>query len=243
MSEDVLISVITVVFNGSKTLEQTIKSVLGQTYKNIQYIIIDGGSTDGTLDIIEKYRDRLHYFVSEKDNGIYDAMNKGLQVATGELIGIINSDDWYERNAVRGVVDKYLKSGRNEGVFYGFLRILKDEQEFAIRRFHHNFAQHHMIQHPTWFVSKTLYNKLGFFDATFKVAGDFDLLQRFHINDVTFYPIDEVISNFREGGISNYAYRIGRREYLFLNYKYGKISKRAFWRTSIKYRLLALINR
>ena len=94
------VSIITVVYNGAKTIEHTIQSVLNQSYKNIEYIIIDGLSTDGTQKIIEKYIDSISYFVSEKDNGLYDAMNKGIQKATGSMIGIINSDDWYNPYAV-----------------------------------------------------------------------------------------------------------------------------------------------
>ena len=101
------VSIITVVFNGIRTIEQTIKSVLNQSYKNIEYIIIDGGSTDGTLDIIRKYENYLSYIISEPDHGIYDAMNKGIQKSTGDIVGIINSDDWYEVNTVSQVVERF----------------------------------------------------------------------------------------------------------------------------------------
>lgn len=102
-----LISIITVVYNGEKYLEQTIQSVINQTYKNIEYIVIDGGSTDGTLDIIKKYEEHISYWVSESDKGLYDAMNKGIGVAKGELIGMINSDDWYELEAVEIMAEAY----------------------------------------------------------------------------------------------------------------------------------------
>ncbi len=105
MVESLKVSVITVVFNGAGTIEQTIKSVLGQTYKNIEYIIIDGDSTDGTQEIVEKYGESIACFVSEKDNGLYDAMNKGISYATGDIIGIINSDDYYAVDAVEHVVN------------------------------------------------------------------------------------------------------------------------------------------
>ena len=105
-----LISIITVVYNGEEYLEQTINSVINQTYKNIEYLIIDGGSTDGTLDIIKKYDNHISYSVSESDKGLYDAMNKGISIANGELIGMINSDDWYELDAVELIVNKYLEN-------------------------------------------------------------------------------------------------------------------------------------
>lgn len=118
-SSEPLVSIITVVFNGEKYLEQTILSVLNQTYSNIEYIIIDGGSSDATLDIINKYTDKIDYWVSEPDSGIYDAMNKGISLATGQLIGIINSDDWYELDAVEEIVRAY-KDGST--IIYGFMR-------------------------------------------------------------------------------------------------------------------------
>ena len=102
--QDMLISIITVCLNAVETIETTIRSVLQQTYKNVEYIVIDGGSTDGTLQIIEKYRNDISILISEKDEGIYDAMNKGIELARGDYIGIINADDWYEKDAVEHVV-------------------------------------------------------------------------------------------------------------------------------------------
>ncbi|MCB0383237.1 MAG: glycosyltransferase, partial [Psychroserpens sp.] len=110
MTKEPLISIITVVFNGEKYLQQTIDSVTNQTYKNIEYIIIDGGSTDETLNIIKANESHIDFWISERDNGLYDAMNKGISKAKGELIGMINSDDWYELNAVETVVNTYLKN-------------------------------------------------------------------------------------------------------------------------------------
>ena len=100
-----LVSIITVVLNGESHLEHTINSVLCQTYENLEYIIIDGGSSDGTQDIIRKYQDKIDYWISESDDGIYDAMNKGILQAKGELIGILNSDDWYELETVELMVN------------------------------------------------------------------------------------------------------------------------------------------
>ena len=99
-----LVSIVTIVYNGEKHLEQTIQSVLNQTYSNIEYIIIDGGSKDNTINIIEKYSDRLAYWISEKDNGISDAFNKGIAKSTGEIVGLINADDWYDFDAIKHVV-------------------------------------------------------------------------------------------------------------------------------------------
>ncbi len=112
-----LISIITVVYNGEKYLKQAIESVINQTYKNIEYIIIDGGSTDNTLNIIKNYHQNISKWVSEPDNGLYDAMNKGIKLATGELIGMVNSDDWSELTAVEIIVNEYLKND-NKQIFH-----------------------------------------------------------------------------------------------------------------------------
>ncbi len=123
-----LVSIITVCLNSEKTIEQTIQSVINQTYPNIEYIIIDGKSTDRTLEIIDKYKGKISILVSESDEGIYDAMNKGLKLATGELIGIINSDDWYESDAVETIVNSFL-ADRNVQVIYGNMDVY-DQDKF-----------------------------------------------------------------------------------------------------------------
>jgi glycosyltransferase involved in cell wall biosynthesis len=105
--KDVQVSIVTVVLNDEKNIKKTINSVLNQTYLNIEYIVIDGGSTDGTLDVIEKYNDKINYWISEKDGGIYDAMNKGILQSSGDVIGIINSGDSYNLNTIQLVVDSY----------------------------------------------------------------------------------------------------------------------------------------
>lgn len=128
MTNMIKVSIITVVYNGVKNIEQTIKSVLHQTYSNIEYIVIDGGSTDGSLDIIKKYSDSISYWVSEADKGIYDAMNKGISKATGDLIGIINSDDWYEPDAIMNMVTAY----EENTVLYGIIRTICNENEVSL---------------------------------------------------------------------------------------------------------------
>src|SRR6185369_15072253 len=116
-----LVTVITVVFNGAKHLDDTIRSVITQTYDNVEYIIIDGGSTDGTLDIIKKYEGKIDYWVSEKDKGISDAFNKGISLSTGNIIGIINADDWYELDAIQMVAERYISQNKNNIIFHGEL--------------------------------------------------------------------------------------------------------------------------
>ena len=127
-----LVSIITVVFNGERFIEKTINSVISQTYKNIEYIIIDGGSTDKTLDIIRQYEDRIDYWISEPDNGIYNAMNKGIKLSRGKLIGLINSDDWYMENAVETVVARYLANSDRANIIISGSIYRTDREENII---------------------------------------------------------------------------------------------------------------
>jgi glycosyltransferase involved in cell wall biosynthesis len=127
-----LISIVTVVYNGAATIEQTIRSVVEQSYPNKEYIIIDGGSTDGTLDIIKKYTHQIDYFKSEADEGIFDAMNKGIKIAKGEIIGIINADDWYEKDIFSTVAEICQNSGKPL-VIHGLLRNFLEDQFYSIK--------------------------------------------------------------------------------------------------------------
>jgi glycosyltransferase involved in cell wall biosynthesis len=196
-----LISIITVVFNTVKTIEQTISSVLNQPYENLEYIIIDGGSTDGTLDIIKKYDDRIDFWISEADKGIYDAMNKGISYAKGELIGIINSDDWYEPDIISYIAEIYKKSDQNT-VIHGMLRNYKDDKFYSIKGNSIRVLKYDMIQHPTCFVSKSIYQQFGMYDLKYKYSADYDLVLRYVNSGIQFKFIEQVIANFRIGGIS-----------------------------------------
>lgn len=225
-----LVSIVTVSFNAEKTIEQTIKSVLNQTYSNIEYIIIDGASTDNTPNIIEKYKDKLAFYVSEPDKGIYNAMNKGISHAHGTLIGIVNADDFYEHNAVEINVENYNAQGdnRDNTCYYGMLRVWKDEKEFCVRQYHHNFVIETAIQHPTCFVPRKLYERLGLFDESFRVCADFDLLNRFNSNGVRFCKIDRVISNFRIGGATTKLADSVVLEPYTVKLRYGIISQKQY---------------
>jgi glycosyltransferase involved in cell wall biosynthesis len=200
-----LVSIITVVFNGAKTLEQTIQSVLGQTYKNIEYIIVDGGSTDGTLDIIQKYEDRIARWVSEPDRGLYDAMNKGIRMATGEIIGIINSDDWYELNAVESIMDAYRKHPEKK-VFHGDRYDVSVTGARRIRKFNPStfkFLYYAMTyNHPTMFVNRNVY-KETVFNTSLRALSDYQfVLTNFLKNKDLFYYIPQAYVNYRLDGVS-----------------------------------------
>lgn len=198
MNRGIKISIITVVYNGERFLEQAINSVLKQTYRNIEYILIDGGSTDKTVDIIKKYESQIAYWVSEPDKGIYDAINKGIEKATGELIGIINSDDWYELDTLENVAKMY----DPDTVIYGLIKNWSNESPVNISSFFPTMIPEKMIPHPTCFVPKNIYQKYGIFDLNYKSCADYQFVLRLYRSGVKFVMIEKVLSNFRLGGVS-----------------------------------------
>lgn len=200
-----LVSIITVVYNGVKTIEQTINSVINQTYNNIEYIIIDGVSTDGTLDILNKYSDHIKTIISEPDKGLYDAMNKGISYANGELIGIINSDDWYEVNAVEIMVNAYV-SNPNKTIFHADRFDIDESGTRKIRKFNPStfkFKYYGMTyNHPSMFITKTEYNK-HLYNNKLTVQSDYQfVLEALIRNKKTFHYIEKPIVNYRLDGIS-----------------------------------------
>ena len=217
MNYQPLVSIITIVYNGEKYLEQTIKSVLGQSYPNVEYIIIDGGSKDKTIDIIKKYSSSLAYWVSEKDNGVSDAFNKGIAKAKGEIIGLINADDWYEKTAIENVI-KYIG---HFDVAYGNLRYWKGEIKDMIVEGSHEFLIREMtLNHPTVFVKAYCYKRFGGFSNEFKYAMDYELLVRLLVNQCRFVHIPFTLANMRWEGISDKQWRKACLEVLQVKNKY-----------------------
>ena len=197
---DPLVSVITIVLNGVKYLEDTIRSVLNQTYGNVEYIIIDGGSNDGTLDVISKYEDQIDYWVSEGDDGIADAFNKGISLCAGEIIGIINADDWYELDAIEKIVECYYEPA----VLYGNVQYWSGNRKDYI--FTTNIAglkKEMTLNHPAIFIGKSIYEQYGVYDSKYAYAMDYELLLRFYINGVKFIELDSILSNMRLAGVSD----------------------------------------
>ena len=198
-----LISVITVVFNGAEHIEQTINSVLGQTYDNVEYIIIDGGSTDGTLDIIKEYEGQVDYWVSEKDKGIYDAWNKGLKLSSGEIIGFANADDYYEISTFVKIALPLIENPFQ--LTYGITQFIVNDRCAGINNSKFNSAKIYNgfgFMHTTVFTTKMVYQKIGNFDDTYKIAGDVDWLIRAYQNRVIFTQLDN-LTYMRKSGISN----------------------------------------
>jgi glycosyltransferase involved in cell wall biosynthesis len=223
-TERPLVSVITVVYNGAKTIEQTIASVANQSYPNVEYIIIDGGSTDGTLEIIKGYAASIDAWVSRSDSGMYYAMNEGLARGTGELIGIINGDDWYERDAIEIAVREFLASDRHT-VIYGITRYYDERGRDLdmILSYDHRKLPTRMINHPACFIPKTLYQRFGTFDTTYRVAADYDLLLRFYRHGVPFRHVESILANFRHGGFS--AQNQSAKEALHIRRQHGYINQ------------------
>jgi glycosyltransferase involved in cell wall biosynthesis len=195
-----LISVITVVLNGEKHLEQTIQSVLTQSYNNIEYIIIDGQSTDKTLEIIKKYENKIDYWSSEKDGGIYYAMNKGIAHANGDIIGILNADDFYSSDAILNIVDAFLKT--NADVFHGDILLLNNKHETRMQPDIHKMMEQPSVFHPTCFVKKQVYSRIGDFNTDYKISADYDFLLRCLKSNVKFEYIPQALTYFRPGGMS-----------------------------------------
>ncbi len=203
-------TIITVSYNAVDTIESTIKSVLSQDYNDIEYIIIDGNSSDGTKEIIFQFESKISKWISEKDNGIYDAMNKGIQLATGDIIGILNADDLYSSNdIVSKVVQQFNRS--NADALYGDLKyVLKNDITKTIRFWKSGeysdgkFLYGWMPPHPTFFVKKNTYNQLGLYRTDMPSAADYELMLRFiHVNKVKLTYLPELITIMREGGVSN----------------------------------------
>lgn len=205
MTQEPLISIITVVFNGEKYLQQTIDSVVHQTYKNIEYIIIDGGSTDDTLNIIKANQTHIDFWISERDNGLYDAMNKGIRKAKGELIGMINSDDWYELNAVEIVVNTYLKHPEKR-IFHADRYDVYPNGEKKVFAFNPSVIKFKYFSmtynHPSMFVSKKLYEEYAY-NTNLNVYSDYQFtLTSFKKDRHQFMHINQPTVNFRLGGVS-----------------------------------------
>jgi glycosyltransferase involved in cell wall biosynthesis len=200
-----LVSVITVVFNGETYLRDTIHSVINQTYDNVEYIVIDGGSTDKTVDIIRSHDESIDYWVSERDTGIYDAMNKGIMASKGDIIGILNADDYYEKNTCEIVVE-YFRRDPDLLLVHGAMRRINTEGKTdSIYGSKKNNCDIFMApyNHPTCFFHVMFYKKYGLFDKHFFTAADYDLMLRFNKAKIKHKYADRVLTNFRMVGITS----------------------------------------
>ena len=210
--EKPLISIITVVFNGGDTLEDTILSVFSQCYDNIEYIIIDGGSNDDTLDIIQKYDAKVDFWVSEADKGIYDAMNKGIKLASGDYIGFLNADDFFSNpQSVEKIVERFLVE-KIDAVFSQLDVVDPNNLSHILRKYRVKKFSTFMLRigvmppHPTFYCHKSCYQKLGatLYRTDYQIASDFELLLRLLLTqNISWSYIAETTVIMRSGGVSN----------------------------------------
>jgi glycosyltransferase involved in cell wall biosynthesis len=221
-----LVSVITVVYNGENLIEETIKSVLSQSYNNFEYIIIDGNSTDKTVDIIKKYEREIDRWTSEPDDGIYDAMNKGIGLATGDIIGILNSGDLYFPNTIKKIVKK--TGNFSASIFTGnIIRFIGSTgTEFIIRRTKDDLKyslKSMPINHPATFVGKEVYKEIGLFDTNFLICADNEFVVRAQKSGVEFIFLDEILAKMELGGVSEKINSLSVRtaEHFKIRKRYG----------------------
>lgn len=206
------VSVVTIVYNRAYCIADCIESVLNQTYENIEHVIIDGGSTDGTAKVIENYKEKLGFYLSEKDNGLYDALNKGIKHATGDIIGILNSDDFfYQPETVAKIVNGFLFSRAD--LVYGKGLFVDKEDPSKVKRiyssgpFKKKYLEFGWIPlHTTIFVRKEIFLRFGEYDSRYKIASDYDISLRWFKNDeIRKYFLNEWIVKMRMGGLSTSA--------------------------------------
>jgi glycosyltransferase len=208
------VSIITVVYNGAATIAASVESVINQSYPEVEYILIDGLSQDGTLEIIDNYRNHISQLISEADNGIFDAFNKGIQKAQGDIIGFLHADDVYENPQVIEKVCQVFASYEVDSCYGDLLYVDKNHLDKVIRYWRSGNFQPGMFRygwmppHPTFFVKKEIYEKYGYFKTSFKVSADYELMLRFlEQHQISTYYLPEVLTRMRWGGNSNGSLR------------------------------------
>lgn len=236
------ISVVTPTFNSEKTIKDTMEALLRQGFTDFEYIVIDGASKDNTVKIVEEYRHRFTEkgvpvtIVSEPDKGVYDAMNKGIGLAKGELIGLNNSDDWYEDHTLELVWNRFLQNDIDKAntMIYGIERVWKNDKVQSLQCRGADFISEGVMPHCTFFVPKAVYNTHGMFDLSIRILADHDFLSRCSTEGVKFVRLDAVLSNFRLGGLSSSSYFDFYLEYFMVQHKRNYISEKEYKRIVFK---------
>jgi len=235
---NIKVSVVTVCFNSEKTIEQTFKSLLSQTDSDFEYVVIDGGSKDSTINIIERYiplfeRKGITFrHISEKDDGIYDAMNKGINLATGDIIGLLNSDDYYLTDTIFNL-KKIINEYPNIDVIHGCVINKREDEIISVIGNNSDVLTRGMIQHPACFIKKLTYKKYGLYNTKYRFAADYDFMIRLKLQGASFLFVPIIFAVFNEDGAGNC--RKSRNEAYKLKLNYGFISL-------LKYYILLLRN-
>jgi glycosyltransferase involved in cell wall biosynthesis len=208
------VSIVTAVFNRRETIGDALNSVLSQTHPFVESIVIDGASTDGTLNVLEKFRTKLGFLISEPDNGIYDALNKGIKHSTGDVIGFLHADDVFENNEVVGRVAAIFQDSSIDAVYGDLVYVREDNIKQVIRYWKSGrydvaaLKRGWMPPHPTFYVRRSIYDRLGGFDTRYGIAADYDTILRFlFVYKIRAAYIPEVLVRMRAGGISNRSLR------------------------------------
>ena len=206
-----LVSIVTIVRNGAEKFARAAESVLDQDYPAIEYIVVDGGSTDGTLDVIRRLEGRIALWVSEPDAGISDAFNKGIALAHGEVVALLNSDDWYEPDSVSTAVRALEASGAD--IAHGKLQYWEDTRKTYLVTGDARMLERGMtVGHPTVFVRRTCYERLGLYRHDFRQAMDYEWLLRAKVSGARFCFVDRCLANMQDGGMGDQFWRRSQKE-------------------------------
>lgn len=227
-----VVSIITVVLNGESHIERTIKSVLTQTYKNIEYIIIDGGSVDRTIEIIRGYEEKIFYWLSEPDNGIADAFNKGICVSHGEFINLVNADDWMSPNqiefGVAALMDSTADFSFGDLFFHDaegrvLYRIAGDPDYWKV--IHSKLSE---LNHPTMLVRRSAFERVGLFDTQYRCAMDYEWIRRLHFYNGRGIYVKAVLGHMMVGGVSDESFIKTLKEVRDISISYGQPKWRSY---------------
>lgn len=248
------VSIVTVCFNSAATIRDTIRSVLAQSYANIEYIVVDGASTDETVAIINEYQEDISKIISEPDNGLYDAMNKGISLATGDIVGILNSDDFFESpDSIQYVVNGF-RSGSHVDIVFGDVVYVESHDLTTIRRFYSSrkFKSWKLRfgwapPHAATFARRSIYEKFGHYNLKYKIASDYEMFVRWLIvQSLPYLRIDRVLVRMRLGGVSTSgigANFLGNKEIVDAFVSNGLYTNLVFLLAKIPFRLLELVRK